>query len=93
MRETQAPNINGADYDDVIQRYNNFYCYTEVQVAAYGVNANSIDEGGSVFFVVAPGESLTCTMQYVQCVLCHQQEDDHSYSYASLWLFSFFSAG
>ena len=53
--------IDAVNVDD---GYNNFYCFTEVQVGAYGVNQDSMEEGGSVFFVVAPGETLTCTMQY-----------------------------
>lgn len=52
------------DAVNVNNGYNNFYCYTEVQVAAYGQNSNNQGEGNSIFFIVAPGESLTCTMQY-----------------------------
>ena len=53
--------INALSVDD---GYNNFFCYTQVQQASFGVNSNNRNDGGSAFFILGAGESLTCEMQY-----------------------------
>ena len=44
--------------------FNNFFCYAGVQQASFGVNSANMNDGGSSWFILGAGETLTCEMQY-----------------------------
>lgn len=44
--------------------YNNFFCYATVQQASFGADSGNLNDGGSSWFILGAGETLTCEMQY-----------------------------